>query len=376
MKMRQIYKIALTGGPCAGKTEALAYLKANLEKKGTAVFCLEEVATELMNENLTPETMGNYAFHRLLFRKQLYGEERLTGLAENVFAEKCVILCDRGLMDSKAYVNEADFALYTQENGWNENKILCAYEAVFHLVTAADGAEVYYQSRNNLVRSEDIEAARRIDNRLKAVWIGTPHLRIIDNSTDFDGKLRRLLSETLAVVGIPAPLEIERKFLIIRPHSDLLQHMELCRCVPISQTYMETPDEGRFRIRKRGQGKDAVYVKTVKKKISEICRIEVEERITESEYECYISQKEYCSGTIVKERYCIVWRNTYYELDLFPFWNKFALLEIELLDEAQPYLLPDFVTVLREVTFEKEFRNKSLSIAYKEFFTSNHAKKF
>ena len=82
----------------------------------------------------------------------------------------------------------------------------------------------------------------------------------------------------------------------------------------------------------------------------------------------YFSQKEYCQGTIAKDRYCIVWKNTYFELDVFPFWDKLALLEIELLDESQPFELPDFVTVLREVTFEMQFRNKTLAQTYKEFF--------
>ena len=30
----------------------------------------------------------------------------------------------------------------------------------------------------------------------------------------------------------------------------------------------------------------------------------------------------------------------------------------------QPYTLPDFLIVLREVTYEKQFRNKSLAVQY------------
>ena len=71
--------------------------------------------------------------------------------------------------------------------------------------------------------------------------------------------------------------------------------------------------------------------------------------------------KEYSLGTISKYRYCIAWGSTYYELDVFPFWDKLALLEIELLSEEEEYTIPDFVTVLREVTMEKAFRNLALA---------------
>lgn len=366
--MSQIIKIALTGGPCAGKSSAMTFLKTELEQAGAEVLCLDETATKLMASGKTPENMGSYAFHSLLFKTQLEGEKRLGKLAEKSAAEKCVILCDRGLMDSRAYVTDDEFFRYANGHGWFENEILCEYDAVFHLVTAAKGAEKYYQTDNNSVRSEDLEAARRLDDRLISVWTGTPHLRVIDNSTDFDGKLKRLLIETLAVVGIPEPLEIERKFLIFYPDLKLLNSLPACRRIPLSQTYLKTPEEGRFRIRKRGEGEQAVFIKTVKKKISDIRRIETEERISEAEYNSYFSQKEYCQGTIAKDRYCIVWKNTYFELDVFPFWDKLALLEIELLDENQPFELPDFVIPLREVTFEKQFRNKALAETYKDYF--------
>ena len=366
--MSQIYKIALTGGPCAGKSSAIAFLKQELERAGAEVLYLEETATALMNSGKTPGNTGSYEFHSLLFKTQLEGERQLQIKAEQSTAEKCVILCDRGLMDSRAYVTDDEFLSYAKEHGFSENRILCEYDAVFHLVTAAKGAEEYYQTDNNSARREDIEAARALDDRLLSVWTGTPHLRVIDNSTDFDGKLRRLLDETLAVVGIPEPLEIERKYLIVYPDLQLLNSLPACRRVPLSQTYLKTDTEGKFRVRKRGEGEDAVFIKTVKKKISEIRRVETEERISESEYKEYISNKENCKGTIAKDRYCIVWKNQYFELDVFPFWDKLALLEIELLDENQPFELPDFVIPLREVTFEKQFRNKALAETYKDYF--------
>ena len=56
-----------------------------------------------------------------------------------------VILCDRGLMDGKAYMDAAlwEKMLKTyniHEKDMRDNR----YEAVFHLITAAEGAAKYY----------------------------------------------------------------------------------------------------------------------------------------------------------------------------------------------------------------------------------------
>ena len=362
--MSQVYKIVLTGGPCGGKTTALRFLEQELVQRGVAVFSLEEMATKLKNAETTPENMGSYAFHSLLFREQLKTERQMEASAAEAKEEKAVILCDRGLLDNKAYVSGDDFRRYSSECGCHENQLLCSCDAVFHLVTAAKGAEEYYTLENNNARFENLEQARERDDAVLSVWVGTPHLRIIDNRGNFSEKMQRLLMETLAVLGIPKPLEIERKFLILYPDLTALENMPTCSKVFLSQTYLNTPEEGKFRVRQRGEGEDAVYIKTVKKKINEMKRIEIETTITKEEYNYYISLKEYIIGTISKYRYCIAWESAYYELDVFPFWDKFALLEIELLSEEEKYQLPDFVTVLREVTMEKEFRNLALAKRY------------
>jgi CYTH domain-containing protein len=298
-----------------------------------------------------------------LFEEQYKKEQELFRKASDSDFETTVIICDRGLLDNRAYVSKQDFDRYSSKFGLNENKIRCSYDGVFHLVTAADGAEEFYNFEN-AARTESPEQARALDTELLSVWTGAPHLRIIDNSTGFAEKLDRLLSEVKAVIGIPKPLEIERKFLIEYPDLDMLNAIKTCRKVPITQAYLETPGEGKFRIRKRGEGREAVYIKTVKQKINELTRIETEDYISEKEYYDYLDQNKYVRGVISKDRYCIALNSTYYELDIYPFFNDRATLEIELLSEDQPYLLPDFVKLIREVTFEKQYKNKYLSVVY------------
>ena len=69
----------------------------------------------------------------------------------------------------------------------------------------------------NAARRETPEQATALDDKLIAAWTGHPHLRVIDNSTNFEDKLKRLLREILPFLGEPEPLEIERKYLIEYP---------------------------------------------------------------------------------------------------------------------------------------------------------------
>ena len=361
--MAEIIKIVLTGGPCAGKSTALSFLKNKLEELGISVLILEETATKLLSQGKTPEKIGNYEFHKLLFQTQLNGEKELEAIAEKN-KNKTIIICDRGLLDSRAYVSEDEFNRYSALYNLNEDLMRSSYDAVFHLMSAANGAKEYYTLKNNTVRSESIEKAKALDNDILALWVGTPHLRIIDNYDNFQNKLNELLNEVCGFIGTPEPLEIERKFLIEYPDLTLLNNMKLSRKTPITQAYLSTPNEGNFRVRKRGIGENAVYIKTIKIKINDLKRIEKESYITEAEYNKYLSDKENIVGIISKDRYCIIENNTYYELDIYPFWGDKATLEIELLSENQNYTLPSFVKLIREVSEDPEYRNFVLAQKY------------
>lgn len=55
------------------------------------------------------------------------------------------------------------------------------YDAVVHMVTAADGAKSFYTLENNGTRTETVEQAIEMDRRTLDCWIGHEHLYIIDN---------------------------------------------------------------------------------------------------------------------------------------------------------------------------------------------------
>ena len=100
------------------------------------------------------------------------------------------------------------------ELGLNEVELRDGYDAVFHLVTAAKGAEKFYTTANNTARTETVDEAAALDDKLIAAWTGHPHLRIIDNSLGFEEKMKHLIGEIANFLGEPEPYEVERKILI------------------------------------------------------------------------------------------------------------------------------------------------------------------
>ena len=54
-------------------------------------------------------------------------------------------------------------------------------------------------------------------------------------------------------------------------------------------------------------------------------------------------------------------KNNYIELDVYPFWKDYAIVEVELSNESDKVELPMELNVIREVTEEKQFKNHSLA---------------
>ncbi len=127
-----------------------------------------------------------------------------------------VLLCDRGLMDGSAYMAPEQWEKLLANKGLEIADVCeCRYNAVMHLVTAAEGAERYYTLENNEVRSENLEQARELDRKSRLAWVGHPKLFVFDNSTDFEGKLQRLVDTVDSLVGLPSKhSKSSRKYLL------------------------------------------------------------------------------------------------------------------------------------------------------------------
>jgi len=53
--------------------------------------------------------------------------------------------------------------------------------------------------------------------------------------------------------------------------------------------------------------------------------------------------------------------NQYFEIDVYPFWDNQAIVEIELNDENDEIRFPAELKVIKEVTEDDSFKNASLA---------------
>ena len=157
------------------------------------------------------------------------------------------------------------------------------------------------------------------------------------------------------------PLEIERKFLIAYPDTDLLDRLSGGNRSQISQTYLVSEKGTSERVRARTQNSATVYTHNTKIKLSSMKRIEMEDEISEAEYNELLRRADSKCRTIEKVRYLVPVGAFVFEIDIFPFWQDKAFMEVEMPSEDTKVDLPDFVHIIREVTDDDRYTNHALA---------------
>ncbi len=353
-----VHRIVLTGGPCGGKTTALNRLRDRFQSLGWRVFLVPETATLMAGGGvqLAPKALASVLhLQSNILRVQLMLEDSffdIAGAAEG----PAVVFCDRGAMDNAAYMPEAAWEVLLDERGWTPISLCHRYDAVIHLVTAAIGAESAYTTANNTARSESPEKARERDECTRKAWIGHSRLYVIDNSTSFDDKVRRVIEVVSHQLGVPAPARRLRKYLV-RPCPVLPLHAVE---VEIELTCLLTSDGSEARLSRRGQGRSFSYAHAVTSPAAQ-GSISRERPLTGREYFALLAQADPERRPVKKRRRCFLYENHYFEFDDYrePIADL-HLLQTEVNAEAEPRM-PPFVQVEREVTDDRRYTVASIA---------------
>lgn len=385
---KKVFKIVLTGGPCSGKTTALAILAARFSEKGYKVITVPESATTLISGfGISPmEYRDNSQWWNYIFQYQMtcqqVANEMIAEAAADAYTNadpcrKVIILCDRGILDQCAYIDREEL-----EKGYGEvvntftggtgpvslDNALARYDAVIHLVTAAIGARDSY-NLGNKARSESPELAADLDRKTMAAWVGHPHLRIVSNQDkNFQQKMEQVVKEISDVLGDPVPTEREYKYLIKKPTAEQLKEAGAVKS-RIVQTYLRPgPGGEERRVRQRSVFGGHTFFYTEKLPTGKTGeRIEREQKIPAEEYLRLLNEADPTAGVIVKERYCFVYADQYFELDIYVSGNAGkdrAILEIELSEGCdEDVKLPGFIEVIKDVTGDPVYSNYALARA-------------
>ncbi|HMV69744.1 MAG TPA: ATP-binding protein, partial [Myxococcota bacterium] len=155
-------RVAVTGGPGAGKTAVLEMARKELCRH---VVVLPEAAGIVFGGGFPrlDAPAARRAAQRAIFHVQREAErlvEELGGFA--------VALCDRGTLDGLAYWPDSA-ASWARELGIDIDAERRRYAAVLHLDTPA-ATQGY--NHDNALRTESAEEAGRIDDRIVAAWAG------------------------------------------------------------------------------------------------------------------------------------------------------------------------------------------------------------
>lgn len=363
--MNNIIKVVLTGGPCAGKTTALVRIIEHFSSLGFKVFTIPEVPTLMTQAGMDYLTKNDDFFYqgeKATLELQMLMEDRFMRMAKTI-DKPVIIVCDRGTMDISAYMKPEMWSDITRAVGTSTEELRQRYDAIFHLVSAADGAEQFYTTSNNAQRyeqmtEEGLQIARNLDKKVIRAWTGHPHLRVINNDVDFDKKMNRVLKEISNVLGLPQPIVEERKY-IVEVTGDTPEdgtHSE------ITQTYLKAEPGVETRLRRRGWMGNFVNVHTMKRRISPQEEIVTERQINNHLYETMMGLADPERQTIRKKRYSFIYKGQYFELDNYQDQLEgLVILETKGITEHKSVKFPPFLRVVEDITGDARYYNYNLA---------------
>lgn len=325
--------IALTGGPCGGKTSSISILCEYLESLGWVVYRAPETATLLFSggvhfPDLTEEMA--YSFQKSIVSTMIQVENSYRELAKLNAQRgiKSILICDRGLMDPSGYMTRQLWLKLLAELGLNELDLRDQrYDCVFHLVTCAKGAENFY-NHGNATRSEGLTLARELDTAVMNAWIGHASFDVIDNIgvSNFNEKLDKLVQCVSMRLGLTPTKPHGRQ---MRKMKFLVSGYDATATFPISQ-YKEFIVEHRYlvnslhdgtqtriRSRRETEANAGHYTMTVRYPEVDGQRVEIRRNISSREFESYQTQTDPARLPVIKLRRCFLYNDRYFQLDVF-----------------------------------------------------------
>ena len=229
----RVTKIALTGGPCGGKSSCLNQVMKRLQEQGYMVFVAPEMPTMLKQHcecpfPFVPDASVADSAHMLCWegnkmRMQQELEDSLHDIAASS-GKKTVIICDRGLPDSAAYTSEHEFQTILEEHDWILDKLMNRYSSSFTSSLRRSTRPCTRKlAENNPARHESEEEARAQDLRTQQAWATHPNVAMIRNmlcGEDFELKKQLTVNAVFEHLGLTTvgATTTARKMYLLKTH--------------------------------------------------------------------------------------------------------------------------------------------------------------
>ena len=201
----KLTKIAVTGGPCAGKTEGLRRLRAEIPNTPECrLLFIPETATELISGGVAPFTCGSNREYQVCQIKLQLQKEHIFEEAARTMRDvsHIVLVCDRGAMDNRAYMNDEETAWVMDRLEMDERELASGYDAVFFLETAARTDPGLFSKEGNDARWESSpDEAVRLDTLTRSAWEKGTDVKVIPSNLDFEEKMNRFVEAVKAFLA-------------------------------------------------------------------------------------------------------------------------------------------------------------------------------
>lgn len=360
-----VKKIVLTGGPGSGKTTVLENLVNNYKDKGYKVIVVPETATEIITSGITPVdgVVSLLDFQEIVLMSQLSKEAVINRTLDFMQEEDVIIFYDRGTLDGLAYINEDEFeevlkSLKFGQVNCSILKMLNDYDLVIDLV----GSKEFYTTENNKARKETPTEAMELGKVTLKSWLGHNKLKIVlpkERMEDKTNEVIRIVDEVLEKIQ----LKVQRKFAVDLSTTNLEKIKAEGRAVSFVQTYLRTNEENfESRVRKATfKGVSTYRLSTYETDENGNKIIDDDEPIDKTRYETLIDlYRDKSSHEIRKIRYYFTYNGQYLTLDVFDDFSDIGILEINA-KTAEKIKLPEYVSVLEDVTNNMDFLNKNIA---------------
>lgn len=358
----EILKIVLTGGPCAGKTTMLKEITGYLNKKGIANIIVPETATELIKSGILPGNTDESAnlFQDLLMKKQLFKEKLSDSYLKGNFknSDKVVAICDRGVIDGKAYLKTSEaFSNLLHNNSLTEIEVLDSYDLVLDLITTADCNRGVYNNLNE-ARFETADEAVIVDRKTSNAWAGHRNIKIINTSISLEEETNIILNYIANLIYNQETKKVNNYLVDLSNFKNRKQIVKIL----VENYYLESQINGyNYILTKRNYNGGASYlISNQKRENGKIFTI-ASKAINAHDFYNLLDKSNVIKKEVYEEASFIKDRQLY----RFKIYDDISIMEIEKNELNKSFVFPDDVNVLKyDVTEEEidEILNKNKKV--------------
>ncbi|MEN9647446.1 MAG: hypothetical protein RLY57_250 [Candidatus Parcubacteria bacterium] len=361
-----VHKAAILGTVGSGKSTGMARLVSHFEDMGFITGVNPETARFLIESGFDPRLprFHKAGFQEELMRLMIASEDARMNLLRNATGSpRRILLCDRGLPDSLAYVPYRVYQKALRTINMTVTGARDRYHSA-HMLEAAP-REFY---RNDSARPETYEDAIRMQRSLWRAWNGFEALRpMIKNAgRSFEDKINCLIASVSQSVGMPFALQHENVFRV-KPMTRTSIPADAVT-TDIEQVYLvRRNSDVEVSIRRRGT-KEHGFTYSLREKRDHALgsRLKTEEMISEQTYRMLKEHHRESGSHIIQKRRTVFWiKDTLYIYDRF-YGNLQGLHLLSVRRSTASGItqqLPGHIKnrILADVTSHPEFRNSSLA---------------